>query len=582
MADENKTIDGPDRDVEGEGDRRSSGVPARGATDVGAREPLERSGRRHWRESTITNPDLGERGNVFFAAVEMTRMPMILTDPNQPDNPVVFCNKAFLDLTGYEEEEVLGRNCRFLQGAQTDRETVAEMRDCIARRESVSVEVLNYKRDGSPFWNAVFVGPVYDKSGDLLFFFASQLDVTRRRNSELSFRQAQKMEAIGQLTAGLAHDFNNLLQVVNGNLEMLADKVEQPGMSRYVENARAAAERGARLTRQLLAFARKTRLQPKSVNLNDLIHEFTPLIESTLGRQIELHLSLRRAVPPIMVDHEQLEMALLNVVMNARDAMPNGGLLTLATAPLKLNGEAAARELPPGEYVALEVKDEGAGMTPEVLRRAHEPFFTTKGVGKGTGLGLAMATGFAQQSRGRLEIESVPGEGTTVRFLLPVARQSAVSERDEPEPRTFSSRATGGPEHVLVVEDQAEVLELAREILEGAGYRVTTAIDAAQALEIFERLDGQIDLLFTDVLMPGGMNGVQLAEEVARRRPGLPILLTTGYNDEMVVAGPERRGLDVLGKPYRRAELTDRVRQALTKGGAKERRQPSDFGSAEA
>jgi PAS domain S-box-containing protein len=581
LTDTDKTIDAPERDVEGFGERRSSGLPAQGHADTGGLEPLGTSGRQHWRESTISNPDLDERGNVFFAAVEMTRMPMILTDPNQDDNPIVFANKAFLDLTGYENEEILGRNCRFLQGPQTDREQVAELRDAIAARESISLEILNYKRDGTPFWNAVFIGPVYDRKGELLYFFASQLDVTRRKNTEQAYRQAQKMEAIGQLTAGLAHDFNNLLQVVNGNLEMIAGKIDAPQVSRYVDNARSAAERGARLTRQLLAFARKTRLHPKLVDFNELINDFAPLVESTLGPQIELHLSLRRSLPPVMVDREQLEMALLNVLMNARDAMPDGGLVTIATAPLHLNGDAAARELPPGDYVVLEIRDQGQGMTPDVLRRAHEPFFTTKGVGKGTGLGLAMASGFAQQSRGRLEIESTPGEGAIVRFLLPVARQTEATERDRPTVQSMVETKHGGPEHILVVEDQPEVQDLACEILEEAGYRVTRASDAAQALRLFDAHPGAFDLVFTDVLMPGGLNGIQLAETLAEREPALPVLLTTGYNDDLVAAGPDRPGFDVLGKPYRRVELTNRVGQALRGDGARTRRRSSDFGAAE-
>ena len=270
----------PVREVEGDG--QSSGVPAAGML-TGSPEPLDRPGMHHWRESTITKPGLDDRGNVFFAAVEMTRMPMILTDPNLPDGPIVFANKAFLDLTGYEEREIVGRNCRFLQGSGSDRETVAEMRVAIAARQAISVELLNYKRDGTPFWNAVFIGPVYDVHGELLYFFASQLDVTRRRNSEQAQRQSQKMESIGQLTAGLAHDFNNLLQVVNGNLELLGSQDLTEKGRRYVDTARTAGERGAKLTRQLLAFARKTRLDPRSVNLSELVFDFGDLLESTLA-----------------------------------------------------------------------------------------------------------------------------------------------------------------------------------------------------------------------------------------------------------------------------------------------------------
>ncbi len=570
----------PVRDVEGEG--QSSGVPAAGTLDKGAPEPLGAPGLRHWRESTITEPGLDNRGNVFFAAVEMTRMPMILTDPNQADNPIVFANKAFLDLTGYEEAEVVGRNCRFLQGAMSDRESVAEMRDHIARAEAISLEIINYKRDGTPFWNAVFIGPVYDTAGKLLYFFASQLDVSRRRNSEQAQRQSQKMEAIGQLTAGLAHDFNNLLQVVNGNLELLASRPLDERSIRYVDAARSAAERGAKLTRQLLAFARKTRLEPQVVDISALIAEFGEIIESTLGSQVDLQLSLRRRLPPVMLDADNFEMALLNIVINARDAMPGGGLVTITTSSLHLNGDAAARNLPSGDYVVVEVRDEGEGMPAYVVERAIEPFFTTKGVGKGTGLGLAMAHGFVQQSRGRLEIDSAPGQGTTIRLLFPAAR-GEVKPAPIASPTEDRHRAQPTTAHILVVEDNLEVLELAREILTGVGYQVTTATSGDEGLSVFEQSPKAFDLLFSDLVMPGGMNGISLAAEINRRRPEIPVLLTTGYNEELVIDGPSRPAMDVIGKPYRRAELIDRVRQALERHGeGQPRRNASEFGAAEA
>lgn len=576
-------------DQQGVGGQSSSGVPAQGAADVGASEPLGRSGLHHWRESTITKAGLEDRGDVFFAAIEMTRMPMILTDPNLPDGPIVFANKAFLDLTGYEEDEIVGRNCRFLQGAQTDRESVAELREAVAKHESIALEILNYRRDGSPFWNAVFIGPVYDTQGKLLYFFASQLDVTRRRNTEQSLRQAQKMESIGQLTAGLAHDFNNLLQVVNGNLELLAARTEEPRSRRYLESARGAAERGARLTRQLLAFARKSRLEPKVVDLTDLVNGFVEVIESSVGTDVALHLSLRRGLPGVLVDPDQLEMALLNIVINARDAMRDGGEVTIATKTLSLTEEEAGQALSAGEYVALEVIDQGEGMPPEVAERATEPFFTTKPVGKGTGLGLAMASGFARQSRGRLEIDSQLGRGATVRMLFPakaVADPSSLEQDPAPEygPATANLEESR-VEHILIVEDSAEVLELSEEILTAAGYRVSTAITGDDGLRVFEAMAGEdrVHLVFTDLVMPGSMNGLTLADAVRERDANVSILLTTGYNEELVASDHRRRASDVLSKPYKRSELLDRVRQALNRHGEnRARRRPSDFGAVEA
>jgi CheY-like chemotaxis protein/two-component sensor histidine kinase len=394
------------------------------------------------------------------------------------------------------------------------------------------------------------------------------------------------MESIGQLTAGLAHDFNNLLQVVSGNLELIASTTDPERLKRYVAAARSASERGAKLTRQLLAFARKTRLAPRRVDLAQIVNEFSELIESSLSGRAELHLSLRRGLPHVTLDPDQLEMALLNIVNNARDAMPDGGVVTVSTTKLHMSGEAESRSLTPGDYLILEVRDEGQGMSQRVAERAAEPFFTTKAPGSGTGLGLAMASGFVRQSGGRLEIESKEGFGTAVRMIFPVA---PVSEKaDVPTAAKLAPEARqqpSGVEHILVVEDHEEVLVLARGILESAGYQVTTAMSGEQALEVFENLSAKepVSLLFTDLVMPGGMNGLDLVDAVCERDPNVSILVTTGYNEELVVNGPRKRSTDVLSKPYRRSELLDRVRQALKRRGETGgRRQASDFGAAEA
>lgn len=561
--DDEHSVPGPD--VEGGG--QSSGTPALGSMDTGANEPLESSGQHHWKEATVTEGSLDNRSNVFFAAVEMTRMPMLLTDARGEDQPIVFVNKAFLDLTGYEEHEILGRNCRFLQGAQTDPAAVAELRQAIADRRPASLEILNYKRDGTPFWNAVFVAPVFDPDGEILYFFASQLDVTRRRNSEQNLRQAQKMESIGQLTAGLAHDFNNLLQVVAGNLERLQANPASEKAPRYMDNAAKAADRAARLTKQLLAFARKTRLEPRPVDVSDLVSGFQEMIETTIGGRAELHLSLRRPLAPACVDPGQLEVALINLVINARDASRPGGTITVSTAPLR--DLPAERGLPPGDYVVLCVEDEGQGMPEHIVQRATEPFFTTKAPDEGTGLGLAMVSGFVQQSRGKLEIDSAPGRGTTVKLILPVHGAPGVAVESAHQPVSATGLDAGGA-HILVVEDNPDVLDLAAEWLSNMGYAVTTAQNADEALAALDRLNTPVDLLFSDIVMPGGMNGIMLAEEVRRRAPATKVLLATGYNEELV-EGPARPGLDVLGKPYRQTDLADRVSQALRPDSGGER-----------
>ncbi|WP_312489493.1 PAS domain-containing protein [Sphingomonas sp.] len=564
----------------------AAGRQAQGKMDQGANEPTERPGLHHWRESTITDPDLDDRGGVFFAAIEMTRMPMILTDPNRDDNPIVFANKAFLDLTGYEEREILGRNCRFLQGAQTDREAVSELGRAVEARDAIALEILNYRRDGTPFWNAVFIGPVYDKAGDLRYFFASQLDVTRRRNSEQSMRQLQKMESIGQLTAGLAHDFNNLLQVVNGNLELAAASRNPEKIGRYLTAAQSAGERGAKLTRQLLAFARKSRLDPRTADLSEVVANFAELLESATDGRAVVVLDLAADLPRVAIDANQLEMALLNIVTNARDAMDKGGDITVVTCAVTLDGVDEAHDLPAGDYVAVEVIDEGEGMSPHVAERAVEPFFTTKGVNKGTGLGLAMASGFARQSGGRLEIESEMGAGTTVRLLFP-AQVGAPASAEERALHTPAQALVqeGYVPRILVVEDNEDVAKVACEVLENAGYAILFASNGDEALRLFDAThhDSRIDLLFTDLMMPGSLDGLALADAVAERDASVSILLTTGYNEELVAKDTPTRRTDVLSKPYRQPDLLDRVSQALNRRGqGGERRTPSDFGSVEA
>ncbi|WP_084584016.1 histidine kinase famiy protein [Sphingomonas azotifigens] len=534
----------------------------------------------HWKRAIIGTPGLGDRSTVFFAALQMTRMPMTLTDPNQPDNPIVFANKAFLDLTGYEEHEILGRNCRFLQGAETDRDAVAELRAAIDAQEAIALELINYRRDGSSFWNAVFIAPVLGPDGELLYFFASQLNVTRRRESEQAFRQAQKMEAIGQLTAGLAHDFNNLLQVVSGNVDIVASQVEDERHQRLLNNAARAADRGSKLTRQLLAFARKTRLEPRTVDMNQLIHEFGDLLDNTVGAQIRLVTALERRLPAVHIDPTHLEMAILNVLLNARDAMPKGGTVTIATRLWKLNGDAPMHQLPEGDYVVLTIRDEGTGMADNVRRRATEPFFTTKGAERGTGLGLAMVHGFVQQSLGRLEIDSAPGEGTEIRMLFPVASAMTGAAPSTPAPKRDNGKgASGGSETILLVEDSDDVRALAQEQIAALGYRVVLAASGEEALE---RLKTEtIDLLFTDIVMPGGMSGLELVEQFRETHPDTPVLMTTGYNEDLVADIPRGSNLDVIGKPYRREQLADRIRAALDRRTPGARRDVNPIAPAE-
>lgn len=562
MATGSRKEEGLEKPLDRQGGQ-SAGVPAEGEVEGNAYSPLGTAGVKHWQATYITEDGLQDRGNIFFAAVEMTRMPMVVTDPRQPDNPIVFANGAFFDLTGYTDEEVIGRNCRFLQGPQSDRRTVEEVRNALKEERAVAVDILNYKKDGKPFWNALFIGPIFDQDGTLLYFFASQMDITERRTTQEAYLQAQKMEAIGQLTAGMAHDFNNLLQVINGNLEVALISLDRPEVARaQLGRAQRAAMRAGKLTQQLLTFARKQRLEPKPVNINNLVVDFSEMLVRTLGGKIELRLDLRPGLPVCMLDPTHLEMALLNVLINARDAMPDGGEVTVATAIVRGEDRLKVHGLPHGTYISLCVIDHGPGMVPEVLRRATEPFFTTKG--PGTGLGLAMVHGFVQQSHGRLEIDSHPGEGTKVTMIFPAA-DSAASRADAAaganDAAADQAEAARSKPCVLVVEDNDDVRELAEQVLGMEGYAVQSAGSGEQAMHLL-REGARVDLLFTDVIMPGGMNGLELVEQARALRPGLPVLVTTGYMDELPQGG-RGGGLDILAKPYRQDDLLERVRQAL-------------------
>jgi len=516
-------------------------------------------------QSAGANPDMRDEHNaIFFAAVRATRMPMIVTDPHAPDHPIVFANPAFLNMTGYAPEELIGRNCRLMQGPDTDRDTVAEVRRAIAERRETAVEILNYKKSGASFWNALFVSPVFDRDGKLIYYFGSQLDVSRRRDAEDALRQAQKMEAIGQLSGGIAHDFNNLLTVIQGFSDILKNRLEQPERfdfakaRRQVEAISQAAERGSSLTQQMLAFARKQRLDGRIINVNEMIEQLMPVIERTLPDQVKVERRFSDHACNARIDATQAELAIMNVVINARDAMPGGGTIAIETATVAVrDGSVTLAQLPPGHYAQLTISDTGTGMSPDVLSRVTEPFFTTKEQGKGTGLGLSMVYGFARQSGGALLVESDEGAGTKVRLLFPCEDGPIEPEGSRPSRRGDRAR---GAETILLVEDQPDVAAYAQDVLEEFGYHILRAANGMEALDILNG-DDEIDMLFTDLVMPGRLNGVQLARQARRRRPHLKVLLTTGYAETALERIDVRADeFDILNKPYRRSDLATKIR----------------------
>lgn len=509
--------------------------------------------------------------DIFFAAVSTTRMPMIVTDPRKPDNPIIFANPAFLRMTGYSTDELIGRNCRLLQGPGTDRVTIAAIRDAVAAKQEIATEILNYRRDGSTFWNALFVSPVYDGKGEVVYFFASQLDVSRRRDAEDALRQAQKMEALGQLTGGIAHDFNNLLQLMIGYVEsvevgLTRPQIERDKLLRFIAGAKSGIQRASTLTSQLLAFSRKQTLQGRVVNPNQVVADMQDMLERSIGADIDLELDLAPDTQNARLDPTQLEVALLNVSINARDAMEGraGKRLTLRTrnaTPLEINnqGELATRG---DAFVAIDVIDNGSGMAPDVAARVMDPFFTTKPEGKGTGLGLSMVYGFAKQSGGAVAVSSEEGRGTTLTMYFPVATET---DGRGPQPVRRIDRAADreGHERVVVVDDREDLAELARTILESHGYRVEAFTDPQKALQRIGD-DLPFDILFTDIVMPGDLDGVSLARRARAIRPGVKVLLTTGYASQSLQR-TDAGGIafDVLSKPYSRIDLLRKIRFVL-------------------
>ncbi|MDB5985774.1 MAG: hybrid sensor histidine kinase/response regulator [Nevskia sp.] len=478
----------------------------------------------------------------------------------EPGPRIVFVNDAFERRTGYRREDVIGKSPRLLQGPATQRDELDRVGAALKRRQPVRAELINYTRSGEPFWLEMDIVPITDDSGGCTHWVAVERDITERKRTEENRRQSQQLEALGQLTGGVAHDFNNLLTVIQGNAELLSEQLRsQPPQRKLAEQIGQAAQRSADLTRRLLAFARKQLLAPRAVNLNHLLTEMEPLLRRTLGGHIEIELVCGDGLWTTLVDPGQLESAVLNLCINARDAMPAGGRLVIETRNLQIDAAHAARygELGVGAFVSLVVSDQGSGISVAHLPHVFEPFFTTKEQGKGTGLGLAMAYGFVKQSHGHIAIESESGKGTRVSIYLPQVADV------EPQQTPVQEPAIGRGQLVLLVEDDNMVRAYARGQLLTLGYRVVEAACGADALALLQQ-DSSIDLLFTDLAMPGGMSGVALAAAARCLRPALPVLYTSGFAADTVAdAGRPDPDMLLLPKPYRRGELAHKLSQAL-------------------
>jgi PAS domain S-box-containing protein len=478
-----------------------------------------------------------------------------------PSGFVTNWNAGAARIKGYAAEEIIG--CHFSQfyPEEDRRQGIPQKALETARRTGkYEAEGWRVRKDGTRFWANVVIDAIHDGAGRLIGFAKITRDLTERRAAEERLRQAQKMEAIGQLTGGVAHDFNNLLTAIIGNLEMLATLLPTDDAGRrYAEGALRAASRGSRLTEHLLAFSRRQEIRPEIVGINDLLRESLMLCQKTVGDGVEIAFALQDGVWPCQLDPAQFGAAILNLAANARDAMDRSGRLTLRTENVTTTCGNAADQ-PAGDYVLLSVTDTGCGMSPEVLERAFEPFYTTKEVGKGTGLGLSQVYGFAKQSGGAATIESKVGQGTVVRIYIPRADGQAAAGGVV---RDGLGEMPAGGATILVVEDDPDVREMVVGILSDLGYRTLVASNGPEALAILDR-DRSVDLLFTDIVMPAGMSGTELARRASRLRPDLKVLLSSGYAREANPSHSARTEFPFIAKPYRPMALGKKLEEVLS------------------
>jgi len=468
---------------------------------------------------------------------------------------------------GYARSEILGRS--FSQFYTPDDQAAGKPAKALETARTTGryeEEGWRVRKDGSQFWASVVIEPMADEAGQPIGFTKITRDITERRSLEEArdqLHRAQKMETVGQLTGGVAHDFNNLLAIVMGSLELIAAANDHDKIRRLVTTAQRAAQRGAELTSRLLAFARKQILLPEVSDVNILVGNFEALLKQAGTEATQLQLNLSPDLWLSNIDQAQFLAALLNLVVNARDAMPSGGALTIETRNVFVDPITAAQltEIAPGPYVRIVVRDTGEGMAPEVRARAIEPFYTTKDVGRGSGLGLSQVYGFVRQSNGQIQITSEVGEGTTVTIYLPRSNLGKSGAADITKQPNDDDHKT-----ILAVEDDPDVLEIAVEAIRSFGYSVYPARDATEALSILQH-DLSVDVLFTDVILPPGINGVELAQNALRLRPSLRVLLASGYPRDALATQDvfARTNMAFIRKPYKLSALNAQL-ESLVRG----------------
>ncbi|MBI3264711.1 MAG: PAS domain S-box protein [Acidobacteria bacterium] len=479
-----------------------------------------------------------------------------------PEGRFLFVNRALVDMLGYaSEQELLAIDIsRDLYERPEDRERIKEQLE--AKGQLLNIETSFKCKDGRRLTVLANYRVVRDQHGALLYYEGTNTDISEQKRLEEQFRQAQKMEAIGRLASGVAHDFNNLLTAIFGYSDLVLDRVrDHPDIAVDIQEIKKAGERACRLTRQLLAFSRKQMLRPQVLDLNQVVGDLAKMLSHIIGEDIRLEMVAAPSLGHTKADPGQVEQLLMNLAVNARDAMPQGGTLTIATANVVLDSGFACRHVGsvPGRYVSLTVQDTGCGMTPEVLAHIFEPFFTTKGPDKGTGLGLSTVWGIVKQSAGYITVESTPGIGTTVTTYLPTVDDTVESAGARPR----SVNTLKGRETILLVEDDTGIRDLIRKVLEGYGYTVLQAQDVGDAIAIEASHRGPIHLLVSDLIMPG-LNGPDLAQRVVRHRPAIKVLYVSGFaNQAGIDLGSISRSASFLQKPFTPEALATSVRECV-------------------
>ena len=491
----------------------------------------------------------------LVTAIEQSTEAVVITNPT---GEMEYVNPAFTRITGYNREDALGQNLRILKSDKQDPEFYQELWNTVIGGHPWQGELINKRKDGTLYTEQMSIAAVKDLHGEVTHFIATKQDVTERKNLEAQLQQAAKMEAVGRLAGGVAHDFNNLLTIINGYSEILLERLgSDQRSSNYLEEISKAGERAAALTRQLLAFSRRQVLAPQLVDLNSVILNLEKMLKRLIGEDVKLRTSLGK----VKADPGQIEQVIMNLAVNARDAMPMGGELTFETSNIEFD-ESYARHhaaMRPGNFVMLAVSDTGVGMPPETKARIFEPFFTTKEQGKGTGLGLATVYGIVKQSEGSIWVYSEVGQGTVFKIYLPLVNEKT-EQAKTPEQEIDLALGT---ETILMVEDEEGVRSLVQLALRTGGYNVLQTTDAESALETCAAYDGPIHLLLTDVVMPR-MSGPVVAAKVVALRPGIKVLYMSGYTGDAVVHhGVLSENMPFIQKPFSPLALRRKIREVL-------------------